>query len=140
MKKMILSALMICALTMAPGLYAQQNNDQEKATRPNREQRGEMQFDKMATELQLTDAQKEKMKATQEKYMAEAKRLRQEMQKAGEEKEAELKKILTPEQYEKYSKMSQHKSMKNKRQMHKRTMKKNFDCNKDSAACVHHKK
>ncbi len=112
MKKLLIIAGLF-AITFSP-LYAQRGADNrgERGTTP--EQRAERMTDRMAEELELTDAQKEQVYKIHlenaQKRQVEAEARRKEMQERrevmraeSESQKAEIEAILTPEQKAKWA-------------------------------------
>jgi periplasmic protein CpxP/Spy len=102
---MVLGGLVACS-TVA---MAQDNQDAPKKGGKNR-MSVEQRMEKLSTDLNLTDAQKPKVKAVLEetqKKMQDVPReeRRDKMPAIWEEQNKKLKDILTPEQMEKYTKM-----------------------------------
>ncbi|MDQ0478047.1 hypothetical protein [Chryseobacterium sp. MDT2-18] len=131
MRKLILSAAFLTIGTFA---MAQQTEKMKQMDPVKMEQKRAEHLKKMQSELNLSDAQVSKIKALQDKKMAE--RMKNAPQKQAERKarmekmnalraqhEAEMKQILTPEQYQKWQankkQKMQHegKMMKGKRMM-----------------------
>lgn len=132
MKKIVLSAAFVILGTFA---MAQQTPMMNKKDPAQMEQKRQEKLKVMQTELNLTNAQVAQIKALQDKKMAERQQNAPQMQaerkakmeamKARQEQwNAEMRKILTPEQYQKWeSKKKQ--NMQNKGQkMQKHQMKK----------------
>ncbi len=88
---------------------AQDTNQTKKGRgRPSMEQR----MERLTTELNLTDAQKPKVKAVLEDTAKKSRDIpreerREKMRPLMDEQNKKLKEILTPDQYEKYQKMQQ---------------------------------
>ena len=129
MKKIVLSAAFVILGTFA---MAQQTPMMNKKDPAQMEQKRQEKLKVMQTELNLTNAQVAQIKALQDKKMAERQQNARQMQaerkakmeamKARQEQwNAEMRKILTPEQYQKWeTKKKQNKGQK----MQKHQMKK----------------
>ena len=132
MKKIVLSAAFVILGTFA---MAQQTPMMNKKDPAQMEQKRQEKLKMMQTELNLTNAQVAQIKALQDKKMAERQQNAPQMQaerkakmeamKARQEQwNAEMRKILTPEQYQKWE-TKKKQNMQNKRQkMEKHQMKK----------------
>ena len=132
MKKIVLSAAFVILGTFA---MAQQTPMMNKKDPAQMEQKGQEKLKVMQTELNLTNAQVAQIKALQDKKMAEKQQNAPQMQaerkakmeamKARQEQwNAEMRKILTPEQYQKWE-TKKKQNMQNKGQkMQKHQMKK----------------
>lgn len=130
MKKLVFSFALVGLGTLA---MAQQT--QKKEITPEQkakfEQRKTERFEKMKADLKLSDAQvsqiktlQEQNKVQREKMMAERKAQMQEHKAKREQMQADMKKILTPEQYVKWEEMKKENmtkktSMMPKKKMHK---------------------
>ena len=123
MKKIVLSAAFVILGTFA---MAQQTPMMNKKDPAQMEQKRQEKLKMMQTELNLTNAQVAQIKALQDKKMAEKQQNAPQMQaerkakmeamKARQEQwNAEMRKILTPEQYTKWEAKKQQ-NMQNKRQ------------------------
>ena len=110
MKKIVLSAAFVILGTFA---MAQQTPMMNKKDPAQMEQKRQEKLKMMQTELNLTNAQVAQIKALQDKKMAERQQNARQMQaerkakmeamKARQEQwNAEMRKILTPEQYQKW--------------------------------------
>ena len=133
MKKLILSAAFIAIGTFA---MAQQNSEISKKKDPARmEQRRADHLKKMQTDLNLSPAQVAKIDGLQKKRMEE--RMQQAPQRHAERKakvemwkakrmknEAEMKQILTPEQYQKWVSAKDSHKNKGKKEMKRQHFKK----------------
>ena len=113
MKKLVLSAAFLALGTFA---MAQQNQKMQKMDPAQMEQKRATHLNEMQSELKLTDAQVLKIKALQDQRMAERKENAPKMQAERKAKrtqidakraqhEAEMKQILTPEQFQKWQLM-----------------------------------
>ena len=132
MKKIVLSAAFVIIGTFA---MAQQTPMMNKKDPAQMEQKRQEKLKVMQTELNLTNAQVAQIKALQDKKMAERQQNAPQMQaerkakmeamKARQEQwNAEMRKILTPEQYQKWE-TKKKQNMQNKGQkMQKHQMKK----------------
>ena len=132
MKKIVLSAAFVILGTFA---MAQQTPMMNKKDPAQMEQKRQEKLKMMQTELNLTNAQVAQIKALQDKKMAEKQQNAPQMQaerkakmeamKARQEQwNAEMRKILTPEQYQKWE-TKKKQNMQNKGQkMQKHQMKK----------------
>lgn len=132
MKKIVLSAAFVILGTFA---MAQQTPMMNKKDPAQMEQKRQEKLKVMQTELNLTNAQVAQIKALQDKKMAERQQNTPQMQaerkakmeamKARQEQwNAEIRKILTPEQYQKWE-TKKKQNMQNKGQkMQKHQMKK----------------
>lgn len=132
MKKLVLSFALV-----GLGTFAMAQQTQKKEITPEQkamfEQRKAQRFDKMKTDLKLSDAQvsqiknlQEKNKVQREKMMAERKVQMQEHKAKREQMQVDMKKILTPEQYAKWEQMKKDNmqkktTMMQNRKMHKST-------------------
>lgn len=103
MKRICVSALLVCALTMPVAVSAQQV---EKRDCPKREKKECVtpRCD-MAKELNLTPEQQEKMKASREEFTKTRTASKEAVKAAREKHQAEMKEILTPEQQAKMKEM-----------------------------------
>ncbi|MBV2165895.1 MAG: hypothetical protein KUL76_05125 [Kaistella sp.] len=131
MKKIVFSAAFVVMGTFA---MAQQTPMMNKKDPAQMEQKRQEKLKMMQAELNLTSAQVAQIKALQDKKMAEKQQNASQMQaqrkakmeamKARQEQwNAEMRKILTPEQYQKWETKKQQ-NMQNKRQkMQKHQMK-----------------
>ena len=128
MKKLIFSAAFLAVGTFD---FAQQNGQMAKKDQQTMEQKKADHFKKMQTELNLTETQVAQLKTLHEKRMAERKMeapQRQAERKAKMEKmkakraehQAEMKKILSPDQYQKWMASNQEKMQKKRQMMHKK--------------------
>ena len=117
MKKLVLG---VAFLTLGTFAMAQQNQRMQKMDPAKMEQKRAENMKQMQTDLNLNDAQVNKIKALQDQRMAERKENAPQMQaqrKARMEKmqvkrdqhQAEMKQILTPEQYQKWESMRKNK-------------------------------
>lgn len=132
MKKIVFSAAFVVMATFA---MAQQTPMMNKKDPAEMEQKRQEKLKMMQAELNLTSAQVAQIKALQDKKMAERKQNASQMQEQRkakmeamkarqEEWNAEMRKILTPEQYQKWETKKQQ-NMQNKRQkMQQHQMKK----------------
>ena len=132
MKKIVLSAAFVILGTFA---MAQQTPMMNKKDPAQMEQKRQEKLKMMQTELNLTNAQVAQIKALQDKKMAERQQNAPQMQaerkakmeamKARQEQwNAEMRKMLTPEQYQKWE-TKKKQNMQNKGQkMQKHQMKK----------------
>lgn len=126
MKKLVLSIALVGFGTFA--MAQSTTNQSENRPRPNKEMMQKMQTErlaKMKEELNLTDDQVSQIKALQEKQQterkAEQKEQREEMKARRENMNAEMKKILTAEQYTKWQNQEKERmqNMKNRMPMKK---------------------
>ncbi len=117
MKKLILSVALVAVGTFAT---AQQNQRMQKMDPAKMEQKRADHLKQMQTDLNLSEAQVAKIKALQDKRMAERKenapklhaerKAKMEQMKAKRaQNQAEMKSVLTPEQYQKYETMKKEK-------------------------------
>ena len=132
MKKIVLSAAFVILGTFA---MAQQTPMMNKKDPAQMEQKRQEKLKMMQAELNLTSAQVAQIKALQDKKMAERKQNASQMQEQRKAKmeamkerqeqwNAEMRKILTPEQYQKWE-TKKKQNMQNKGQkMQKHQMKK----------------
>lgn len=132
MKKIVFSAAFVVMGTFA---MAQQTPMMNKKDPAEMEQKRQEKLKMMQAELNLTSAQVAQIKALQDKKMAERKQNASQMQEQRKAKmeamkerqeqwNAEMRKILTPEQYTKWEAKKQQ-NMQNKRQkMQQHQMKK----------------
>ena len=113
MKKLILGAAF---LTLGTFAMAQQNQKMQKMDPAQMEQKRADHMKQMQTELNLSEAQVAKIKTLQDQRMAERKqnapqlqaqrKAKMEMMQAKRDQhQAEMKQILTPEQYQKWEGM-----------------------------------
>ena len=120
MKKLVLGAAF---LTLGTFAMAQQNQRMQKMDPAKMEQRQADHMKQMKMDLNLTDAQVIKIKALQDKRMSERqqnapqmqaeRKARMEMMQAKRaQHDAEMKQILTPEQYQNWKKNMQQKMQK----------------------------
>lgn len=132
MKKLILSAAFLAVGTFA---IAQQNGQMMKKDPAQMEQKRADHLKKMQTDLNLSQTQVAQLQTLHDKRMAERKQMqpqRQAERKAKMERmkakrmqhQAEMRQILTPDQYEKWmasnqQKMQKRGQMMKKHQMHK---------------------
>lgn len=138
MKKLIVVALL--SLSISGIAQEKKNRMNEERPQLTAQQQNELQVKKLTLELDLTaQQQKEIAKIVEQKQMKrEAMRTEFKTKKAEEKKltsdekfvlkrnaldaqiahKSEMKKVLTPEQYEKWEKMSDHKKNKMKKGMH----------------------
>lgn len=127
MKKIFVTlALGLATITFAQQTPQKQNWEQRKA---EMQQKQQAHLDKMQKDLNLSEDQVKKVKALQDKRFAEMENQRaakieqkkqkmQEMKAKKESHEAEMKNILTPEQYKKWETQRDEK-MKERREMMK---------------------
>ena len=120
MKKLVLGAAF---LTLGTFAMAQQNQRMQKMDPAKMEQRQADHMKQMKQDLNLTDSQVIKIKALQDKRMSERqqnapqmqaeRKARMEMMQAKRaQHDAEMKQILTPEQYQNWKKNMQQKMQK----------------------------
>ena len=120
MKKLVLGAAF---LTLGTFAMAQQNQRMQKMDPAKMEQRQADHMKQMKMDLNLTDAQVTKIKALQDKRMSERqqnapqmqaeRKARMEMMQAKRaQHDADMKQILTPEQYQNWKKNMQQKMQK----------------------------
>ena len=132
MKKIVLSAAFVILGTFA---MAQQTPMMNKKDPAQMEQKRQEKLKMMQTELNLTNAQLAQIKALQDKKMAERQQNAPQMQaerkakmeamKARQEQwNAEMRKILTPEQYQKWEAKKQQNMQHKRQKMEKHQMKK----------------
>ena len=132
MKKIVLSAAFVILGTFA---MAQQTPMMNKKDPAQMEQKRQEKLKMMQTELNLTNAQVAQIKALQDKKMAERQQNAPQMQaerkakmeamKARQEQwNAEMRKILTPEQYQKWEAKKQQNMQHKRQKMQKHQMKK----------------
>ena len=132
MKKIVLSAAFVILGTFA---MAQQTPMMNKKDPAQMEQKRQEKLKVMQTELNLTNAQVAQIKALQDKKMAEKQQNAPQMQaerkakmeamKARQEQwNAEMRKILTPEQYQKWEAKKQQNMQHKRQKMEKHQMKK----------------
>lgn len=132
MKKIVLSAAFAVIGTFA---MAQQTPMMNKKDPAQMEQKRVEKMKMMQTELNLTDAQVAKIKALHDKKMAERKQNAPQMQAERKAKmaamkvkreqwNAEMRQILTPEQYKKWEAKKQQNIQNKKNKMQHRHMKK----------------
>lgn len=130
MKKLILSAVFLSIGTFA---MAQQESLSMQKNPAQMEQKRADKLKMMQTELNLTNAQVDQIKALQDKKMAERKanvpqmqaerKAKMEQMKAKKEQwNAEMKQILTPEQYTKWEIKKQEKMKERKGKMQEKKM------------------
>ena len=132
MKKIVLSAAFVILGTFA---MAQQTPMMNKKDPAQMEQKRQEKLKMMQTELNLTNAQVAQIKALQDKKMAERQQNAPQMQaerkakmeamKARQEQwNAEMRKILTPEQYQKWEAKKQQNMQHKRQKMEQHQMKK----------------
>ena len=132
MKKIVLSAAFVIIGTFA---MAQQTPMMNKKDPAQMEQKRQEKLKVMQTELNLTNAQVAQIKALQDKKIAERQQNAPQMQaerkakmeamKARQEQwNAEMRKILTPEQYQKWEAKKQQNMQHKRQKMEKHQMKK----------------
>ena len=132
MKKIVLSAAFVILGTFA---MAQQTPMMNKKDPAQMEQKRQEKMKVMQTELNLTNAQVAQIKALQDKKIAERQQNAPQMQaerkakmeamKARQEQwNAEMRKILTPEQYQKWEAKKQQNMQHKRQKMEKHQMKK----------------
>ena len=132
MKKIVLSAAFVILGTFA---MAQQTPMMNKKDPAQMEQKRQEKLKVMQTELNLTNAQVAQIKALQDKKIAERQQNAPQMQaerkakmeamKARQEQwNAEMRKILTPEQYQKWEAKKQQNMQHKRQKMEKHQMKK----------------
>lgn len=132
MKEIVLSAAFVILGTFA---MAQQTPMMNKKDPAQMEQKRQEKLKVMQTELNLTNAQVAQIKALQDKKMAERQQNAPQMQaerkakmeamKARQEQwNAEMRKILTPEQYQKWEAKKQQNMQHKRQKMEKHQMKK----------------
>ena len=132
MKKIVLSAAFVILGTFA---MAQQTPMMNKKDPAQMEQKRQEKLKMMQTELNLTNAQVAQIKALQDKKMAgrqknapqmqaERKAKMEAMKARQEQWNAEMRKILTPEQYQKWEAKKQQNMQHKRQKMEKHQMKK----------------
>ena len=105
-------ALLVAAMSLLIAVAAGAQNEMEKLKSSTPEERARLQTEMMKTKLGLTPDQTPKVAAINQKYAQRMEpiikgqegplmRLRQ-MREVGQAKEAELKGVLSPEQFQKY--------------------------------------
>jgi periplasmic protein CpxP/Spy len=117
---MRIQGLTLLAALALGGLLASTtvSSAQDANTRTNRPARGrtmEQRLDRLTSELNLTDAQKPKVKAALEENMKNMEELRNvpreerrdKMREVREQHAKKMKEILTPDQFEKYKKLQE---------------------------------
>ena len=130
MKKLILSAAFVAIGTL---VMAQQTTKMQKMDPAQMEQKRADHLKKMQTDLNLTDAQVKQISTLQESRMAERKqnapqiqaerKAKMEAMKAKKmQNEAEMKKILTPAQYQKWEENKQQKMQRKGKMMKSKQM------------------
>lgn len=130
MKKVVLSAFLLAFGTLA---MAQQNQRMQKMDPAKMEERRAEHLKKMKTELNLSDAQVMKIKTLQDQRIAERnqnalqkeaeRKVKMETMKAKQEQHnAEMKKILTAEQYQKWQAGKEQKMKENRKMMKRNHM------------------
>ena len=130
MKKLILSAAFVAVGTFA---MAQQTTKMQKMDPAQVEQKRADHLKKMQTDLNLTDAQVKQISMLQESRMAERKQNAPQIQAERKAKmeamktkkmqnEAEMKKILTPAQYQKWEANKQQKMQRKGKMMKSKQM------------------
>lgn len=119
--------VVLVATMMAFAISAQQQGKGKGHKTP--EERAKKQTECMKTDLQLTDVQAAQVEKINTKYAIESDKLKQEMKEKRKaqstQKNAELKSVLTPEQYTKLEQIREKKKAerKEKRQQMKNCMK-----------------
>lgn len=126
MKKIFLATLLIGSTGM---IMAQQTPDKSadmKAKKEKREKMHEDHFNKMKTELNLTPDQEQKIKALHEQNKQEMKQnhevMKAKMDAKREQNDAQMKQILTPEQYTKWQALKEKRKAEKKARKHARMM------------------
>mgnify|MGYP003436632860 FL=1 len=133
MKRVFLSAAFVAIGTFAMAQQNSQMKDMKMKDPAEMEQRRADHMEKMQSELNLSTAQVAQIKALQDKKMAERKanapqmqaerKAKMEQMKAKNEQwNAEMKQILTPDQYTKWQSKKQEKMQDRKEKMMKRGM------------------
>lgn len=142
MKKVLVSALVVCALSMSSVAFAQENKEPDRQFHEKKEM-----VKKKAQELNLTEEQMEQIKASKDEM--------REANKAARQKHQEnMDQILTPEQKEKMKETRERNIEKRKmRHLHKqgndsvrrgqkmrtRHLEKKHDCSQQTDSCRMHK-
>lgn len=122
MKKVFMSALVICAMSMSSVAFAQECK-KDDCTQQDKAEFMQKRCTKMVQELNLTDEQIEQIKASKEEMNKEKKGARQSVDAARKKHQENIDKILTPEQKAKMQEMRKQrpdkKEMRHHRGMHK---------------------
>lgn len=116
MKKVKVLSLCMVVMLSSASLFAQTPQSPQK-------DRSQVRSERMISDLNLNEKQAKelkeiensfstKMKADRENAKADREKMRQEMTKMRTEKDAQIKKILTDEQYQKYQSLSKQKNNK----------------------------
>ena len=102
----ILSLTLFLSIFCAGMLFAQQPDQKRQRTNATPEERAAKRMERMKETLNLTPEQVTKLQATQAQFAKEREQVRKEHQQNMKAKreayDAQLKTILTPEQYQKY--------------------------------------
>ena len=109
MKQRIFAVAAAFCLLAAPGAFAQNQNRSKSATpkeRPTVEQTARRQTERMTKELGLDEVQAKKVYAINLKRNQQMEAVRTEMQRNRQAEAAEMKSVLTDEQYGKWSQMA----------------------------------
>lgn len=135
MKKLFVAALLVVGITA----FAQEREARKGKERLTTEQKVDLQVKKMSTDLNLNDKQKEQIKSLVTKQVEKREQKRKELQESKKQDRAqmkaqmeanqaatsaEMKKILTPEQFTKWEKLREEKKDKMKERMMERKEKK----------------
>lgn len=108
------AALIFGAVAMTQVVNAQEHGRECMGTRSecveqcDSTMRGDRRSERMIQELGLSEEQVAQMNAANEEFMSTQKQTRETMREAREKRDAVMKSILTPEQYEKYTQMRSH--------------------------------
>lgn len=94
MKKVFVMMLAVCAMSMSATVYAQEATTAQQEQKEAVNRRAAV----MKKELNLSDEQVMQIKAADEKFELKRKNSRKEIKAAAEERDAEIKQVLTPEQ------------------------------------------
>ncbi len=94
MKKVFVMMLAVCAMSMSATVYAQEATTAQQEQKEADSRRVAV----MKKELNLSDEQVMQIKAADEKFELKRKNSRKEIKAAAEERDAEIKQVLTPEQ------------------------------------------
>lgn len=113
MKKVMFAALIFGAVAMTQVVNAQEPGRECRGTHSecverDSTMRHERRAERMIQELGLSEEQVAQMNAANEEFMTTQKQTRETMREAREKRDAVMKSILTPEQYEKYTQMRSH--------------------------------
>jgi len=106
----------VACLLVSLAVSAQNGSDKVKKAKKTPEQEAKKQTESLTKDLQLTDDQAKQIEDINLKFAKEGKAKREELKaehkKQSAEKEAEFKKVLTPDQYAKFDQLKKDKKAK----------------------------